>query len=130
MTPRKPEVKVDISIEKAEWQPSLLLGQIVLVSSRSSRGEVHTARKNWLTMVASDPPMVGLCCRLSHRTAINILEAREFVINIPGEDLVARVWNAADGVAGEMDASEAPGWTFVPSTRVSVPRVQECRGHI
>ncbi len=130
MTRRKPETKVDLPIDKTAWQPSLLFGQIVLVSSRNSQGEPHAARKNWVTMVASDPPMVGVCCRLSHRTAINILETREFVLNIPGDDLVARLWNAGDGVGAVSEPSDSLAWTFLPSTRVSAPRVQECRGHI
>ncbi len=102
---------------------------MVLVSSRSNRDEYHAARKSWLTMVCSDPPTVGLCCRLSHRTAINILETREFVINIPGEEIAERVARAGDSVWEDAQRSPA-GWTFIPSERVSAPRVDECRGHI
>ena len=129
MARRRPETKVEVPIGKPEWHPSPLLGQIVLVSSKNSRGEIHAARKSWVTMVASVPPMIGLCCRLSHRTAINILETREFVINIPGEDLIARVWNAGDSVETAVDPA-ASEWSFIPSTRLSVPRVEECKGHI
>ena len=130
MTRRKPEPKVEIPIAKAEWHPCLLTGQIVLVSTRSLRDEFHAASKSWLTLVASEPPMLGLCCKLSHRTAINILETREFVINIPGEDLVSRVWSAGDTVASEVDSREAAPWSFIAAARVAAPRVQECRAHI
>jgi len=130
MTRRKPDAKVEISTVKAEWHPSILAGQIVLVSTHSSRGEPYAASKSWLTLVATDPPMLGLCCKLSHRTAINILETREFVINIPGEDLVLKVWKSGDSVSAEASGHEPPGWTFAPSTRIGPPRVPECRGHI
>lgn len=130
MTRKKPEVKSDLPVAKEDWHPSPLAGPIVLVSSRNSQGEVHVASKSWLMMAASRPPMLALSCRLSHRTAINILETREFVINIPGEDLVARVWHAGDSVASEIEAVETPAWTFVAATRVTPPRVQECRAHI
>lgn len=130
MTRRKPEQKAEMPLAKSEWHPSPLTGQIVLVSTRSLRGENHAASKSWLTLVASQPPMLGLCCKLSHRTAINILESREFVVNIPGEDLVARVWSAGDTVASEVEARESPAWSFIPGVKVAAPRVQECRAHI
>ena len=127
---RKPDSKVEISTSKIDWHPSILAGQIVLVSTHSSRGEPFAAAKSWLTLVAMNPPMLGLCCKLSHRTAINILETREFVINIPGEDLVSRVWKATDSVSAEAAGHDPAGWPFAPSIRVSPPRVPECRGHI
>ena len=130
MTRRKPPAKASLPLEKSGWHPSPLIGQIVLVSSRSNRGEVHVARKSWLTMVSASPPTVGLCCRLSHRTAINILETREFVINVPGEDLVKQVWSAGDSVSAALETSDTPGWSLTDSERVSVPRVRECRAHV
>ena len=114
---------------KSSWHPSPLLGQIVLVSSRSSQGEVHVAAKSWISMVASDPPTLSLACRLSHRTAINILETREFVVNVPGEDLASRVWTASESLASALEGEE-PAWTFAPGLKVSAPLVQECRAHI
>lgn len=130
MTRRKVESKVEIPTAKDAWHPSLLIGQMVLVSSRSNQGEVHTAGKSWLTMISASPPMLALCCRLSHRTAINVLETREFVINIPGDDLISRVWMAGDSAAADLEAVDAPAWTYTAALKVSAPRIQECRGHI
>lgn len=131
MTRRKPEPKVDLTTNKEDWHPSLLAGQIVLISSRSNLGEAHAASKSWITMVAARPPMLAFCCKLSHRTAINVLETREFVVNIAGEDLAARIWAAGDSVAtATAESGESATWTWVPSTHISVPRIQECRGHI
>ncbi len=124
------EPKIDLLPGKESWQPSLLIGQMVLVSSRSSRGEPNAARKCWVTMVCSEPPMIGLACRLSHRTAINILETREFVINVPGEEIAARVLTAGDTVSTALAPSPEETWTFIPSRRVAAPRVEECRGHV
>src|SRR5262245_41820079 len=125
MTRRKPEPKVDLSTDKSDWRPSLLPGPIVLISSRSNLGEAHAASKSWITMVASRPPMLAFCCRLSHRTAINVLETREFVVNIPGEELASRAWSAGDSVsavAGE--GADASSWGWIPAAKVSAPRIQ------
>ena len=124
------EPKIDLLPGKESWQPSLLIGQMVLVSSRSSRGGPNAARKCWVTMICSDPPMIALGCRLSHRTAINILETREFVINVPGEEIAARVLAAGDTISSHPDPSSETAWTFIPSRRVAAPRVEECRGHV
>ena len=128
MTRRKPEPKVDLPVDKEKWHPSLLAGPIVLISSRSNLGEPHAASKSWLTMVCSRPPMLGFCCRLSHRTAINVLETREWVINVPGEELAPRVWAAGDSVYTPVTESpDAPGWTWSQASAVAAPRIQECR---
>ncbi len=120
--------KIDIDPHKRNWHPSLLIGQIVVVSSRSIHGEPNAAAKTWITMVCSDPPMIALSCRLSHRTAINILETREFVVNIPGEDSLERAIRAGDSVASMVGPRAE--WTFLRARRVAAPRIRECRGHL
>src|SRR5678815_1608593 len=104
---------------------------IVLISTRSNLGDPHAASKSWLTMVCSRPPLLAFCCKLSHRTAINVLETREWVMNIPGEELAPRVWAAA--LTESPAAAEGPevgGWTWAQSSVISAPRIQECRAHI
>ncbi|MFQ5700660.1 MAG: flavin reductase family protein [Acidobacteriota bacterium] len=121
--------KTDIDCPKSSWHPSPLIGQVVLVSSISARGRVHAARKSWITMVSEHPPMLGLCCRLSHRTAINILETRDFVVNIPGGNLVPRLWKDSGRFPAARE-DETGDWTFGPSTKVRAPRIMEGRAHI
>ena len=129
MTRRNSGRKSEMPLAKSAWHPSPLLGQIVLVSSRSRGGEDHVAAKSWISMVASSPPTLSLACRLSHRTAINILETREFVVNIPGEDLSQRVWSAVESLAASLDGAPA-GWNLVPASQVAPPLVGECRAHL
>ncbi|MGH9868389.1 MAG: flavin reductase family protein [Candidatus Polarisedimenticolia bacterium] len=127
-TRRRLETKVEIPTDKSAWHPAPLAGSLVLVSSRSSSGRTHVSRKTWLTMVSSSPAMLALSCRISHRTAINILETREFVINVPGEDLAARAWAASDALSE--DGASAGGWSMTDGVRVMVPRITECRAHL
>jgi len=120
--------KVGVALSKSAWHPSPLLGQIVLISSRNIRGEVHVAAKSWVSMVASNPPTLSLACRISHRTAINILETREFVVNVPGEDIASRAFAAAETLHSTLDG--APSWDLQPATKVAPPIIDECRAHI
>lgn len=129
MIRRSSAKKLELPPGKSSWHPSPLLGQVVLVSTRNSQGDPHVAAKSWISMVASDPPMLSLACRISHRTAINVLETREFVVNIPGEDLSQKVWSAAESLVTAPEGDE-PGWTLVPASRIGAPIVQECRAHL
>jgi flavin reductase (DIM6/NTAB) family NADH-FMN oxidoreductase RutF len=129
MIRRESAKKVGVPVVKSSWHPSPLLGQIVLVSSKSIRGEVHVAAKSWISMVASDPPTISLACRISHRTAINILETREFVVNVPGDDVSSRVWTAAETLASTSDG-EPPPWGFQAASRVAPPLIEECKAHL
>ncbi len=121
--------KTEMPLHKSGWHPSPLLGQVVLVSSRSCRGEDHVAAKSWVSMVASSPPTLSLACRLSHRTAINILETREFVVNVPGDDHIQRVWGAVESPASAPDGAPIE-WSLVPASRVAANLVRECRAHL
>jgi flavin reductase (DIM6/NTAB) family NADH-FMN oxidoreductase RutF len=121
--------KAEMPLHKSGWHPSPLLGQVVLVSSRSCRGEDHVAAKSWVSMVASSPPMLSLACRLSHRTAINILETREFVVNVPGDELNPRVWAAVESPGSSADGAPVE-WSLVPATKVAAGLVSECRAHL
>ncbi len=116
-------------LQKSGWHPSPLLGQVVLVSTRSCRGEDHVAAKSWVSMVASSPPILSLACRLSHRTAINILETREFVVNVPGEDLSQRVWSAVESPSTAPDGAPVE-WSLAPASKVAANLVRECRAHL
>ena len=127
MTRRRIEAKLEVSTDKSQWHPTPLAAPLVLVTSRSSRGDPHVARKSWITMVSVAPPTLLLSCRLSHRTAINILETREFVVNVPGEDVAERAWRTVE-LPGEDGADGR--WSYVDSVRVTPPRVQECRAHL
>jgi flavin reductase (DIM6/NTAB) family NADH-FMN oxidoreductase RutF len=129
MIRRESAKKIGVPVVKSSWHPSPLLGQIVLVSSKSIRGEVHVAAKSWISMVASDPPTISLACRISHRTAINILETREFVVNVPGDDVSSRVWTAAETLASTADG-EPPPWGFQAASRVAPPLIEECKAHL
>jgi len=127
MTRRSPARKVEFPVAKSSWHPSPLLGQVVLVSSRNTQGETHVAAKSWISMVASDPPTLSLACRITHRTAINILETREFVVNIPGDDISEKALASGESLLSDGDG---PPWTLAPALKVAAPIVQECRAHL
>ncbi|MFQ6103005.1 MAG: flavin reductase family protein [Candidatus Glassbacteria bacterium] len=122
------KVKVSHSTDKHTWHPSPLMGQIVLVTSLNQDGSSNIAPKSWISMMAFEPPLLALGCNMGHWTAKNILRSREFVVNVPGVELVETVW--ACHSLPHPRPIEAAGLTPIPSLRVKPQRIEECKAHI
>lgn len=124
------EAKVQISVDKRQWQTSPLPGQIVLISTLDKEGVPNVAPKSWISAVAFEPAVIGFGCNLKHKTAMNVLETKEFVVNVPSEDLVENVWKTGEAPHEGAEKLQGLGFTLTPSVRVSPPRISECKAHL
>jgi flavin reductase (DIM6/NTAB) family NADH-FMN oxidoreductase RutF len=120
--------KVSLDPDKGMWHPSPLIGQIVLVTTLNADGTSNVAPKSWISMMAFEPSLLALGCNVRHWTGRNILERKEFVINVPGAELAEAVWRAH--TLPHPRPVEAAGLTPIPSLKVRPPRVEECRAHV
>jgi flavin reductase (DIM6/NTAB) family NADH-FMN oxidoreductase RutF len=107
-----------------------LLGQIVLVTSISREGIPNVAPKSWISIFSSNPPIVGFGCNTNHTTAKNILSTGEFVINIPGEEIVQNAWKIIELDKDDPKKIEKAELTLTKSTKISTPRIAECKAHL
>lgn len=124
--------KKELSPNRHDWNPTPLPEQVVLVTTIDNQQQPHVATKSRVSIVAYGPPtLVILACRAEYSTAANIVKNRDFVINIPGDDLVATSW-----VIGSEPNSRGPSVfeendiTPIPSLKVKSPRLAECRAHL
>ena len=120
--------KVAFPVGKADWHPSVLPGPIVLVSTVNADGEPNIAPKSWVSMMAFRGPVLAFGCHRSHATARNAEAAGEFVVNIPPEALVERIW--AMPASHGMERITRSGLTLLPASQVSPPLIRECRAHL
>ena len=120
-------VKVALPLDKRAWHPSVLPGQIVLVSTVDAEGRPNVAPKSWVTMVAFAGPIVAFGCNLSHATYRNVVATNEFVLNVLPESLAESAWSLSD-LHGEQRLREC-GLTTVPAQKVRAPLVDECPAH-
>jgi flavin reductase (DIM6/NTAB) family NADH-FMN oxidoreductase RutF len=120
--------KVNFSSDKRNWSPSPLLGQIVLVTSLNGDGQSNVAPKSWISMMAFEPSLLALGCNAAHWTAQNILQRREFVVNIPGDDLAELVWQAH--TLPHPRPVENIGLTPRAAQKVKPPLIEECKAHV
>lgn len=122
------KAKVSFSVDKSTWHPSPLVGQIVLVTTLNEDGTSNIAPKSWISMMAKEPPIVAVGCNLQHWTAQNILQRKEFVVNVPGAELAEIVWKSHE--LPHPRPVEAASLTPIPALKVKPPRIEECKAHL
>lgn len=120
--------KISLSLDKRQWHPSPLLGQVVLVTTVNQDGTSNLAPKSWISMMAFEPPILALGCNYQHQTARNILRQSEFVVNIPGVELSEVVWRSHE--LPHPRPVDAVSLTPIPALIVKPVRIMECKAHL
>jgi flavin reductase (DIM6/NTAB) family NADH-FMN oxidoreductase RutF len=72
------------------------------------------------------PTQVGVAIHRASHTYENVLETREFVINIPGADLVKAIAVLADDIPPEKSEVKEAGLTLKDGITVKTPSIAEC----
>ena len=102
---------------------------VVVVTCIDKDGKPNLIPLGWVGGVCSDPPQLGIAIRrkpVKRYSYDLILETKEFVVNIPDEDLVEKV-DIAGFISGrDVDKFEELGLTPVPASKVKVPLIDEC----
>ncbi len=124
--------KVPLPPGRLEWNVTPLPEQVVLVTTADGDGVPHVAAKSRVAVISYGPPTVVVFgCRAEYRTAANVLATPEFVLNVPGDDLVATSWVIGLDPAGTgVDRFDRNGLTRIESLAVKPPRIAECRAHV
>ncbi len=107
-----------------------LIGQVVLVTSINRDKIANVAPKSWISVFARKPAIVGFGCNVNHDTSKNILTTGEFVVNIPGAELVKKVWKASESKGQDSKEIEKVGLTPIKSVKITTPRIAECKAHL
>jgi len=112
---------------------------IAWVSSVSAVGVTNVAPFSYFTSVSNKPPMVGINIGQEHGgrkdTARNILETKEFVVNIATFVQLEDLHASADHHPPEVSEIEMLGLETLPSELIAPPRIakapvqMECRLH-
>ena len=119
---------VPMALDKHAWHPSVLPGQVVLVSTVDGVGEPDIAPKSWISMVAFSGPVLGFGCNVEHQTYRNIETTGEFVVSIPDQTLAATIWELIDTHGAERISRS--GLHLAAASAVRAPLILECRAHL
>lgn len=96
----------------------------VLVSCGVEKPNIITLA--WVGTLCSDPPSVGIGVRPERFSHGLIVEAGEFVVNLPRADQVDAVDYCGQVSGAQVDKWAACGLTPVPASKVRVPLIAEC----
>lgn len=119
----------------ANHRYKLLVGLVVprpiaLVTSRSSAGVVNAAPFSFFNLLGDDPPIVIVSIE-DHPdgrvkdSARNMLQAREFVVNLVDEAIVERMHACSLDYPAEVSEPEIVGFTLAPSRAITPPFIAE-----
>lgn len=111
---------------KTTKKPSIYLYPVpvVLVTCGVEKPNIITLA--WVGTVCSDPPMVGIAVRPSRHSHALIEETGEFVVNIPGEELLEATDRCGHLSGSEVDKFALTGLTAEPASEVNTPLIAEC----
>lgn len=118
----------------------LLIGLVAprpigFVTTLNGDGSLNAGPYSFFNALSSSPCIVGLGIemrpdRSDKDTARNILERREFVVNVVDDALAEAMNVCAIAFPEGEDEAAAAGLTPVPSETVSVPRIAEAPAHL
>lgn len=102
----------------------------IIVTTINSKDEVNAAPFSFTMPVSMDPPLVTFASVPSHDTYRNIDEIPEFVVNIPHETILEKLWITGEKFPYGVNEIEKAGLNQVPSEIVAPPKIKECVGHL
>ncbi len=104
---------------------------VVLISTIDGNGNSDAAPYSFIMPVSQNPPLIGFSSVNTRKTLKNIRETKEFVVNIPAEEILPNLWKCAQYSGNERnDKISYANLTAEKSGKVNVPRIKECAGWI
>lgn len=120
-------MKKDIGPDKAY---RLINPGCVVLLSTALDGKANVMTLAWHMPVSAKPPLVAVAVAQKHLTAEYINSSKEFVINIPGLEILPQVQYCGSVSGRKEDKFSASGLTAKQSQKVGAPIIEECLGHI
>lgn len=102
----------------------------IIVTTVNLKGQVNAAPFSFTMPVSMVPPLIAFASILSHHTYKNIEETQQFVINIPGEDILEKLWITGEKFPPGVNELEKAGLTPLSSDLVKPPSIAECTAHL
>jgi flavin reductase (DIM6/NTAB) family NADH-FMN oxidoreductase RutF len=100
-------------------------GPVVLLAT-AVRGRPNVMPLSWHMMVEFEPPLVACVVSDRNHSFAALKATRECTINVPTEDLAAKVVRCGNASGRTVDKFQAFGLTPVPAASVRPPLVDEC----
>ena len=100
-------------------------GPIVLVSS-AWKGKTNIMTMGWHMIMEFQPSLIGCYIWTANHSFEMIRKSKQCVINIPTEDLAAKVVKIGNSSGRDIDKFAEFGLSPKPGTHVGAPLIEEC----
>ena len=100
----------------------------MIITTRHASGIVNAGVFGAYTNLS--PTHVGIAIAKGSHTYANILRRQEFVINVPGADMVKTLAVIADSIPESRSEIEEAGLTCKPGIAVETPSIAECQAAV
>jgi len=115
-----------MEIDFSKWYRVLSPRPVALISTVNEKGKVNAAPFSFVMPCSVEPPLVEFASDPEHHTAKNILKTKEFVLNLPDEKILDKLWKCAEDYPEGVNEIEKSGLTERSSKQVKVPGISEC----
>lgn len=121
---------MEIEVSKDKANRIINAGQVVLVSC-AYKDKANIITLAWSTPLSHKPPLLGISVAKSHLSAELIKKSEEFIVNVPGLDLLKSVVYCGTHSGREVDKFKESGLTRENANRlVKTPLIKECIGRL
>lgn len=118
-----------MELEPSQYLKATAPMPVILVSTL--HGDVKNAAPYaWHMPISMDPPLLGVAIRNIRDTYKNILDTGEFVVCVPGKDLVPRIKESAKAFPRDVSEFDEVGFTPLKSREVKPFGIKECLTNI
>lgn len=104
-------------------------GCLVLVTA-AHRDRANVMTLAWQTPLSARPPLVGIAVASGHFTHEILTAGEEFVLNIPGKELLPAVHLCGKLSGRTHDKFKEAGLTPIEAKKVRAPLIAECLAHL
>jgi len=113
---------------KEVWKPGTMLYPVpaALVTSLSRDGKPNVCTVAWTGTICSEPPMLSISLRPSRLSHENIMQTRQFVVNMPSEAMIRKTDYCGVVSGRDLDKFAQTGMTIAPASQVQAPIIIEC----
>ncbi len=115
-----------MDIDNKEFHKLLVPRPTALVTTISKRGRPDVAPFSFVAPISFDPPLLMLSVGPNKHSYWNITFKEEFVVNIPTEEMLDKVWVAGEPWDKEVSKIERASLETKKSDLVGPPLLSEC----
>ena len=118
-------MKIDVEYLEFMWPM-----RHFLITCGNIKGKSNIITVSFCMPVSKEPPLIACAIGRGTYSCTMIEDAREFIVNVPPNDLKSRIYYCGFHSGNRVDKFKETGFTSLPSRRVKAPIIEECVAHM